>query len=299
MERSAMEGIAERLATMDGLYFPGGIVSPPLDASQRKAALFDLISRDAPIFLERYGGELTANELGVFDVLRSDYEVGWHVDRLRRSLVPTESDSRAKSATVRNRRRAYMERLIRGGEYFSEDSMREREPYLHHEYVGRFQDPVGRVSSRPGEKWSETLMRRCEEAMLVKKIRGEQQRLGVARKDWVGGDEGGEEEEEASEDDESEEERDEMNIVLSSSKAPEDDTNANDQEPAETPTNVLSTEEMQDQMDQFTCVMQQKFLAGEDTEHLDYSAIDNDEGLDDHWIKEANHDAEEKYFDED
>ncbi|KAL0920778.1 hypothetical protein M5K25_009945 [Dendrobium thyrsiflorum] len=150
MERSAMEGIAERLAAMDSLYFPGGIRSPPLDASQRKAALFDLISRDAPIFLERYGGELTANELGVFDVLRSDYEVGWHVDRLRRSLVPTEADSRAKSATVRNRRRAYMERLIRGGEYFSEDSMREREPYLHHEYVGRFQDPVGRVSSRPG-----------------------------------------------------------------------------------------------------------------------------------------------------
>ena len=44
-------------------------------------------------------------------------------------------------------------------------------------------------------------MRWCEEAMLVEKIRQEQQRLGVARRDWVGGrgEEEQEEEEEESE----------------------------------------------------------------------------------------------------
>jgi hypothetical protein len=62
---------------------------------------------------------------------------------------------------------------------------------------------------------------------------------------------------------------------------------------------VLSSEEMQDQLEQFTYVMQQKFLTGEDTEHMDYSQIDNDEMLDDHWSREANYDAEEKYFEED
>ena len=30
---------------------------------------------------------------------------------------------------------AYLEELLRGGEYFSKEDMREREPYLHHEYV--------------------------------------------------------------------------------------------------------------------------------------------------------------------
>lgn len=58
----------------------------------------------------------------------------------------------------------------------------------------------------------------------------------------------------------------------------------------------LSAEEMQDRMDQFTTVMQQKFLAGEDHEHFDYSSIDEDVTLDDHWMREANDDAEEKYF---
>lgn len=56
---------------------------------------------------------------------------------------------------------------------------------------------------------------------------------------------------------------------------------------------------MEDQLEQFTSLMQQKFLSGEDSEHMDYSRIDNDEMLDDHWSKEANYDAEEKYFEED
>lgn len=45
--------------------------------------------------------------------------------------------------------------------------------------------------------------------------------------------------------------------------------------------------------------MQQKFLTGEDNQHLDYSRIDEDETLDDHWLQEANRDAEEKYFADD
>lgn len=39
-------------------------------------------------------------------------------------------------------------------------------------------------------------MQRCKEVMLVEKIRGEQQRLGVARKYWVGSGKVKEEEEE-------------------------------------------------------------------------------------------------------
>ncbi|XP_073106128.1 uncharacterized protein [Elaeis guineensis] len=205
MEREAMEGITNRLASIEGLYFPGAIHRQAPDSSQRKSALLDLLSRDAPIFLERYGSELTADELREFEVLKADYEVEWHLNRLRRGQSPTAEEARARSVRVKNRRRAYMELLVRGGEYFSEDAMREREPYLHHEYLGRFQDPSGRVLSRPGERWSETLMRRCEEAMLVEKIRQEQQRLGVARRDWVGG--GGEEEQEEEEEEEEESEQ--------------------------------------------------------------------------------------------
>ena len=40
--------------------------------------------------------------------------------------------------------------------------------------------------SSHGEKWSETLLRRAEEALSMEKIRMEQQRLGVHERDWVG-----------------------------------------------------------------------------------------------------------------
>ena len=131
--------------------------------------------------------------------MKDDYEINWHIKRLRSIMSPTSEELRMRSVTVKNRRRAYLDKLVCQGHYFSEEAMREREPYLHHEYVGRFQDQSGRRMARPGERWSETLMRRCEEAALVAKIRGEQQRMGVPERDWVGNERFQEEEEEEEE----------------------------------------------------------------------------------------------------
>lgn len=69
--------------------------------------------------------------------------------------------------------------------------------------------------------------------------------------------------------------------------------------PRERQDSTLSLEELEDRMNQFTYIMQQKFLLGEDREHVDYSKIDNDETLDDHWQREANVDAEDRYFADD
>ncbi|KAI3918596.1 hypothetical protein MKX01_041916 [Papaver californicum] len=303
-----MEDITQRLSSLDNLYFPRSVrdTSSITNPSERKSILFNLLSRDTAVFLERYGTELKSEELDEFDVLKEDYEINWHLNNLRKVLSPTMEDNKYRSITVKNRRRAYLNKLIIDGSYFSEDSMREREPYLHHEYLGKYQDPSGRSMARPGEKWSDTLMRHYEETILVTKIRGEQQRLGVDEKEWVGGDvkeqEENKEEEEETEEDEDDKEPVEENENPRASEVVADVEPANsyqcsgmDIEVRET----LSVAEMEDQMEQFTHIMQQKFLTGEDCQHLDYSKIDNDETLDDHWFREANHDAEEKYFAED
>ncbi|KAF0900952.1 hypothetical protein E2562_037086 [Oryza meyeriana var. granulata] len=175
---AAMDRIAGRLSAVDGLYYPTSFLR---SAPDHKAALLALLSRDSPLFLERYGGALSHDELAAFDALAADYEVGWHLRRLRAALA----GGSPPASRVRNRRRAYLDRLVREGEYFSEEAMREREPYLHHEYLGRFQDPTGRAMARPGERWSETLMRRAEEAVIVEKIRGEQIRRGVDPSEWA------------------------------------------------------------------------------------------------------------------
>lgn len=61
----------------------------------------------------------------------------------------------------------------------------------------------------------------------------------------------------------------------------------------------LSPAELADKMDDLTRVMQEKFLSGMDSEHVDYGRIDNDAALDDDWMPEITRDAEEKYFEED
>ncbi|XP_051119192.1 uncharacterized protein LOC127243289 [Andrographis paniculata] len=312
----AKESMAGRLSLIDDLYFPRKVhPGASADPSHRKSLLLDLLSNDAAVFLERYGSKLTLEELGQFDVLKEDYEINWHLNNLRSVMSPTEKQKKSKSVKIKNRRLAYMDRLVMGGQYFSEDAMREREPFLHHEYVGKFQDLSGRRMARPGERWFETLIRRSEEAVLVERIRGEQQRLGVAESDWVGNEierpneEEQEEEEEEEEEDESETENaveneiEEDAVPSGSSEIPKGHVDNSGGESRGLSTiemegNSLSAEEMQDRMEQFTYIMQQKFLSGEDHEYMDYSKIDEDETLDDHWMKEANQDAEEKYFDD-
>ncbi|KAH0662375.1 hypothetical protein KY284_027306 [Solanum tuberosum] len=327
LSNQSMEKISDRLSGLDNLYFPRAQQSSASTAFQRKSLLIDLLSRDTPLFLERYGSQLTSDELNEFGTMENDYEINWHLNRLRSVISPTQEDLKSKSVKIKNRRRAYLDKLVSDGQYFSEDAMREREPYLHHEYIGRFQDPSGRSMARPGERWSETLMRRSEEAMLVKKIRDEQQRRGVAQSDWIGFDnqelekmeeEEEEEEEEETEEEEEEEEKEEEEEEEEEEQEQEQDKgerdiSSNRQEvhpinldasndvPSEmrraAVMETLSTEEMQERLDQFSYIMQEKFLLGEDS--LDYSKIDEDETLDDHWMKEANYDAEEKYFDDD
>ncbi|CAN6461183.1 unnamed protein product [Victoria cruziana] len=299
----AAERICGRLCLLDDLYFPNAISRQdgPIDPAQRKALLLDLISSDAAVFLERHGSRLNDEELGQFECLRDDYEINWHLKQIRSAISPTLEEKHLRSVTVKNRRRAFLNKLIRDGQYFSEDAMREREPYLHHEYVGKFQDPVGRGISRPGERWSETLMRRAEENMITSQIRKEQERLGVPKKDWVGPKEEEEvEEEEEEEEEESDEEMliDRGGVVSPSVKDDEEACNSSTSAGEEHPEKDISATEMQDRMDQFTHIMQQKLLSGEDT-HLDYSKIDDDVTLDDHWMREVTYDAEEKYFAED
>ncbi|GKB39931.1 RNA-directed DNA polymerase, eukaryota [Tanacetum coccineum] len=149
---------------------------------------------------------LTLYELKEFDMLSDDYEINWHLNHLRSVINPTSEDLKSRSTKVKNRRRAFMYKLMYDGKLFSEDLMRDREPYLHHEFVGKFQDQSGRRMSRHREKWSETLLRRAEEALLMEKIHMEQQRLGVDEMDWVGNDRREEEQEEEEEEDEDDEE---------------------------------------------------------------------------------------------
>ncbi|KAH9331009.1 hypothetical protein KI387_003117 [Taxus chinensis] len=315
LEDSVVKRIAERLSTLGDIYLPHDIRSrqDTIAPSEIEALLNDLLSRDAAIFLERYGSKLKVEELQEFEVLKDDYEISWHLKHIKSFLVPTKEESRLHAVATKNRRLAYMNRLIDDGQYFSEDAMRSRAPFLHHEYVGKYQDPTIRGFSRPGERWSETLMRQSEEAMIVAKIKEEQERLGIKEEEQeeeqVVEEEDGEEEEEQEVEKEEEDSKSDENMMDTNTNANDGGVAGTDQEkrpaseqlPSDTKRlkQILSDEELWEKMNHFTRLMQEKFLSGEDTEHVDYANIDNNVTLDDHWLREITQDAEEKYFEED
>lgn len=310
LEQNVIDKISERLSNLTDLHLPYAMRTreEPVSPLEVKDLLTALLSRDPAIFLERYGSKLKTEELQEFEVLKDDYAVNWHLRHLKSILDPTTEEKRSHAVTAKNRRLAYMERLIQDGQYFSEDAMRERAPLLHHEYVGRFQDPTSRGFARPGERWSETLMRQSEEARIVQQIKEEQERLGIQEEETdeeeEGGGERGEEEEEEEEEDSTSDEE-----MGKNDNANDDENIATHQEiisPSERlvsdarhPKKTLSYEELQMKMEHFTRIMQEKFLSGADTEHVDYAYIDNNVSLDDHWLREITQDAEEKYFDDD
>nr|GEX11417.1 phragmoplast-associated kinesin-related protein [Tanacetum cinerariifolium] len=79
---------------------------------------------------ERYGSLLTLDEFKEFDMISDDYEINWH---LRSVINPTSKDLKSRSAKVKNHRRVFMDKLMNSRKFFSEDSMRDREPCLQHE----------------------------------------------------------------------------------------------------------------------------------------------------------------------
>lgn len=304
LEANVIQKLSERISNLADLHLPYAMRTreEPVSPLEVKDLLAALLSRDPAIFLERYGSKLKTEELQEFEVLKDDYAVNWHLRHLKSILNPTTEEKRLHAVTAKNRRLAYMERLIHDGQYFSEDAMRERAPLLHHEYVGKFQDPSSRGFSRPGERWSETLMRQSEEARIVQQIKEEQERLGIQEEET---DKEEEEEEEEEEDDSTSDE--EMN---KNDKHANGDGNGDVQQENMSPSErlvsearhskkTLSVEEEQMKLEHFTRIMQEKFLSGDDTEHVDYAYIDNNASLDDHWLREITQDAEEKYFEDD
>ncbi|KAJ7539334.1 hypothetical protein O6H91_11G087400 [Diphasiastrum complanatum] len=181
LEDGTVDRIGERLSFISDIYLPHALAEriQPLSPHEKKSHLVALLRRDAAIFLERYGQILNSSELQEFEVLQDDYEVSWHLKQLKTTFYPTVQEQKSRTATVKNRRLAYMDRLVQDGQYFSEDSMRMRSPLLHHEYVGQFQDPSIRGAARLGERFSEMLIRQFEEAFIQQRLNEERMEAGI------------------------------------------------------------------------------------------------------------------------
>ncbi|XP_074990479.1 coiled-coil domain-containing protein 97 isoform X2 [Calonectris borealis] len=196
-----------------------------------------------PLFLEGFSG-------------------GLGVERWRPETGPLGRPRRPPARTrLRNRRYAALRQLIQGGEYFSEEEMRAREPLLYQHYIGQYRgaeplpgDPPAAphsLGTPPGpQSLAGLLLRSVEEAAVQQRLR--RQRL----RDGDSGDEEG-------------------------------DASPDPWVPDAAERAMLREE--------FISRMYQRFLDGEDGD-FDYSQVDENPDLDN--LDIVSQDAEERYFDE-
>lgn len=159
--------------------------------------------------------------------------------------------------------------------------MRKRHPLLHQQLIGQYQ-ATPREPAMGTMKLSDSIMQNFEEQQVQRKLQEQKERLEQV------------EDEEGSSD--AEAEFMVQSGPVGSAHQQEAKVTEDEAPPAAHNPATLSEQERAQNAHEFSHVMQQKFLAGED-EGVDYAAIDKDEMLDD--LEVQAQDAEAKYFDSD
>jgi len=233
------------------------------------------LETDAAAFLQRWGRYLRPQHLDRFRALDS-FDVRHHLGQLEFA-----SDASRVAKRTRNRRLKCMQRLLREGSYFSEEEMSRRRPALHHEYVGRHltsDEAAAKASATNDKSWSDQLL----EVVLNRDVR-ERREATRLREGW---------------DDEGNSTADMATEVPVGDVAPPGRRGADDIEEFDTDDDesdgmplgadaaagdaggMLQVERIR-LRGEFERLMREAFLAGQDVQFFDYSAVDDNGELDD------------------
>ena len=84
-------------------------------------------------FLAKFGKYLELEDLEYFSDARKSYEIEFYCKQIEKSKTKNFSETR-----VKNRRYQALKELISQREYFSDEEMKFRDPYLYHQMVGQY-----------------------------------------------------------------------------------------------------------------------------------------------------------------
>ncbi|KAM6427565.1 coiled-coil domain-containing protein 97 [Liasis olivaceus] len=234
---------------------------PDFTPAQKLAILQDLYRTKPLVFLERFRTALREEHLPCFHHLSGNYEADFYCAEVRRAGL-----GKTRHTRVRNKRYAALQQLIRGGEYFSDEQMRGRDPLLYEQYIGQYLSDeelqaLGNCKLEASCSLSGVLLDSYQEQVI-------QQRLQVQQ----------EQEEACKEEEEEDSDHDSEDQAF--------DPDADEWVPNEGEKAFLREE--------FTSRMYQRFLDGKDLD-FDYSEVDENPDFDN--LDIVSRDEEERYFD--
>eukprot|EP00455_Lapot_gusevi_P000493 TRINITY_DN10225_c0_g1_i1.p1 TRINITY_DN10225_c0_g1~~TRINITY_DN10225_c0_g1_i1.p1 ORF type:complete len:377 (+),score=20.02 TRINITY_DN10225_c0_g1_i1:77-1132(+) len=118
--------------------------------------LVNQLESDPALFLERYGSMLSIDQLAFFDGLPRNASITHLLKKFRAEKGPVGGKQ------SRNRRLRKLQELTSNSDFFSEQSMQERDPHLFHLYVGQYLSPEEKQAQRQQngiQTLSQTLLR--------------------------------------------------------------------------------------------------------------------------------------------
>ncbi|XP_015282749.1 PREDICTED: coiled-coil domain-containing protein 97 [Gekko japonicus] len=239
---------------------------PDFTPVQKLAILRELYHAKPLVFLERFRTALHEDHLPCFRHLSGNYEADFYCTEVRRAGL-----GKTRHTRVRNKRYAALQQLIRGGEYFSDEQMRSRDPLLYEHYIGQYLsdqelEELGGGKLEAACSLSGVLLDSYQEDIIQRRLQVQQEQEDACL-----------EEEEEEEETDSDSDHDE---AMASNSGTDDW--------------VPDTEEKAFLREEFTSRMYQRFLDGKDRD-FDYSEVDENPDFDN--LDIVSRDEEERYFD--
>merc|ERR1719507_1042631 len=242
LDRDEIDVLASIISTAvksDGFFRHQQVGEGELAAEEKEKIVKELVQSKPALFLQRFGRFLSVTQLDYFESLRDDdFEVSHYLKETKQLTC-----RKVRQQRVKNRRYAMLQRMLAASDpHFSEAAMRERNPLLDQQLVGKFMTAEEKAADEAVDMTNCSLSKIILEHMDINKERDDRKR---------------EEKEEQDEEFDTEEE------------VEEDDKS------------VARLEGGKEFLKQeFVNAAYQSFLAGKDS-GLDYTQIDADATLDD------------------
>ncbi|KAK3597659.1 hypothetical protein CHS0354_040029 [Potamilus streckersoni] len=255
----SVHAMLAHLAQSDAHFKHQQLGEPDLTVKEKYIIAQDIYNSSRVRFLTRFHSYLEYEDLQCFEDLKGTYEVDFYAREIQK-----RKNEAYRTNRIKNRRYEAMKQLTLQGEYFSEEEMKYRDPYLYEHMVGQYltDQEIRQTIDKSDLRFSSILLKHID-----------QQVENAVYEYSKNNEEGQEEETEESEEDEEEEEE-------------EEDENGK---------RKISHQAKEMLKNEFLTIMQEKFLRGEDR-NFDYSKVDDNEEYDDMCI--VDREEEEKYFDD-
>jgi len=238
-EGNVRASIIRTAVRSEGFFRHQQVGEGDLSEDEKKKIVTELVQNKPAVFLQRFGRFLSVSQLDYFESLQDDdFELSHYLRETKQLTC-----RKVRQQRVKNRRYAMLQRMLASSDtHFSESAMRERNPLLYQQLVGKFMTAEEKAADEAVDMTNCSLSKIILEHMDINKERDDRKR---------------EEKEEQEEEFDSEEEAD------------GDDKN------------VARLEGGKEFLKQeFVNAAYQSFLAGKDP-GLDYAQIDADATLDD------------------